>query len=83
VYVLLGQAKNAIHYGELALKTGSEENVPPFCLGYAHEALARAAMLSGEREVRQSHLDKARASLELMQDEQERKMLLADLATIG
>jgi hypothetical protein len=54
----------------------------PFYLGYAHEALARAAKLAGDPELLQSHKE---AALNLVGDigtKDEQDLLLKDLASI-
>jgi len=81
VYAVLGMTDEARRYGELCL--AFSEKAPPFYLGYAHEALARAASVAGDRETAADHLAAARAAAESVTDEESRKMLLDDLETIG
>jgi len=83
LYALLKQAQNAKWYGELTLQAAQGVDVPPFCLGYAHEALARAAMVAGDAATMNEQLTLARSVLERMTDEEARKMLQADLETIN
>ena len=59
IHAVLGRAENAKHYGQLCLSVSTEE--PPFFLGYAHEALARAAKVAGDQSAFESHLRKALA----------------------
>lgn len=82
IYAILSQADNALHYGELCLQASQEEGVPAFFQGYAFEALARAASVAGKHEITERYLDRARTAAEEVQDADERKMLLDDLATI-
>jgi hypothetical protein len=80
VYALLGQADNARRYGEISLRFSEQE--PPFFLAYAHEALARAAMVAGDRDQQAHHLERARALCPAIQDAESRELLEKDLATI-
>ena len=82
IYAMLGQGETAKHYGRLCLEAGKEKDVPPFALGYAYEALARAAMVVGDRETMNDFLDKARKAAEAIEEAEAKKMLEADLDTI-
>ena len=77
VYAELGRAILAEDYGQRCLQISKEE--PPFYRGYAHEALARAARASGDSDSFRKHLEEATALAGEVADEQERKMLTADL----
>ncbi len=83
IYTLLGQVENARRYARLCLEISQGQEVAPFCLGYAYEALARVAALAGERAEMQEHLARARQLAEDMTDLEDRQQLLADLETIG
>ncbi|MDZ4405188.1 protein kinase [Prosthecobacter sp.] len=80
VYAVLGQGNNAERYGGLCLRVSGKE--PPFYLGYAHEALARAALLNERRELFDKHLTEAKALAAKVTDADEKKMLEDDLATL-
>lgn len=82
IYAILEQPENAIHYGSLCLQASQQEGVPPFYLGYAYEALARAAAVAGNHQDMAIYLEKARAAANEVQEEDERKMLLDDLESI-
>jgi len=81
VYALLGRGDDATRYAELCLDHSKDEM--PFYLGYAHEALARAAMVAGNHQRMAQHLAKARQFAAQTTDTEERNMLDADLATIA
>ena len=83
IYSILGQAENARRYGGLCLAVSQEADVPPFFLGYAYEALARAEAVAGDQQAMQEFLDQARETAERVADMDEKKMLLDDLETIG
>ncbi|MBE7497874.1 MAG: protein kinase [Verrucomicrobiaceae bacterium] len=80
VYAVLGQGNNAERYGGLCLRVSGQE--PPFYLAYAHEALARAALLNERRELFDEHLAEAKALAAKVTDAEEKKMLVDDLATL-
>jgi hypothetical protein len=80
VYNLIKQPNNARTYGLLALKHA--ESLDPFFKGYAYETLARAEMQVGNRVIMMVYLEKAHAMAKLVEDEEDRELLLKDLATI-
>lgn len=77
MYAVLGQGNNAERYGGLCLRVSGQE--PPFYLAYAHEALARAALLNERRELFDKHLAEAKALAAKVTDADEKKMLEDDL----
>jgi hypothetical protein len=81
VYALVGEADNARQYGRLCLS--HSQNEPPFYLGYAHEALARAEALAGNRSEADKHLATARDLTLQVTDKDERGMLEADLMSLS
>lgn len=81
IYALLGRVESARRYGKLSLKLAGDSK--PFYQGYAHEALARTEMVAGDLKRMSEHLSKARAHAEQVPDEESRKLLQDDLATIG
>lgn len=80
IYVLLGQAENARRYAQLCLDASLEEG--PFYLGYAYEALARAASVIGNQTEMEAYLAEARRLAEAISDVEEKQMLSTDLDTI-
>ena len=77
IYALLGQADNARIYGDLCL--AESDGLAPFYVAYAYEALARAEMVAGNKELMKKHLATARKLAANVRDEESRKMLTADL----
>ena len=80
VYAVIEQADNARHYGQRCLEVSAEEG--PFFLGYAHEALTRAARLGGDASAFQLHLQKAKSLAAAIEDVENRQLLEADLAEL-
>lgn len=58
-------------------------DLPPFYLGYAYEALARAAALAGRQAEKEVYLRQAQGAAVQVTNEKERQQLLDDLATIA
>jgi hypothetical protein len=83
VYAVLGRAEPALHHARrcLELCEASPGALEPFDLPYAHEALARAHAVAGEPAEARRHAERARASLDAIDDD-DRELLLADLATL-
>ena len=82
IYALLGQAQDARRSGELCLRASQGKGVGPFFLGYAYEALARAASLAGDARQAQAHVAEARRCAQAVADAGDRQALLDDLAVI-
>ena len=83
VYVLAEHADLARIYGEKCEKVSVDAKLSPFFLGYAYEALARAAVLSKDFAAARRHLEKAKALLAKITDDGEKEFLAADLDSIG
>ncbi len=83
VYASLGRAAAAAKIAEECLALSEAESLPPFYQGYAHEAAARAAQLAGDPTSAERSLAAARAQLEQVADEEEAKLLRADLEALA
>jgi hypothetical protein len=81
VYAVLGQAQNAWRYGELCLKVSEGEE--PFYLGYAYEALARAAKMAGDNELSRQYRRHGEELAGQLPDGEEREMLTKDLHSLA
>lgn len=77
VYALAGQGESAMRHAERSLELA--EGSPPFYVGYAHEAMARAALLLKDRERFQAHLNRARDCAAAVTEAEERQLLEQDL----
>ena len=79
VAAVLGLADLAERFGRRSLDLCDENDLPPFYKGYAHEALARAADVMDDHQVRDQHVLAARELLHLIADDEERTMLQTDV----
>jgi len=80
VFNLIKQPNNARTYGLLALKHA--EDLEPFFKAYAYETLARAEMQAGNRVIMMVYLEKAQAMTKLVNEDEERQLLLKHLESI-
>ncbi len=77
---LLGNAAEAARQAGVCMSYSGE--LEPFYLGYAHEALARAAQLRGDNDLARSHKDQATTLAAAIESKEERDLLLKDLDSI-
>lgn len=84
VYAVLGRPEPALHHARrcLELCESAPDEIEEFDLPFAYEALARASVLAGDPEAARDFLARARAAGEKIEDEEDRVVLEADLATI-
>jgi hypothetical protein len=78
----LEMADLADRFARRSLRVAVDHGLSPFYVGYAHEAIARAALVAGAREIHDEHLTAARAILGEVDDPEERALLAADLDAI-
>jgi hypothetical protein len=76
-YALAGEGDNAMRYGLRSLALA--EGLSHFLVGYAHEAIARAAIVLQDQEVFRENLRLAKSSLSAVASDQERSILERDL----
>ncbi|MCA9023984.1 MAG: hypothetical protein KDA86_02105 [Planctomycetaceae bacterium] len=77
IYSVLKDAENARKYAQLCLnKTPADD---PFCLGYAHEALARAESIAGNVKIARQHFAEALKHADSVSQTEDQKLLLDDL----
>ncbi len=77
---LLGNAVEARRYADVCLEYSPD--LEPFYIGYAYEALARAASLAGDRAEFEKFLSEARALAQKVTSQEDREALSKDLDTI-
>jgi len=79
VLAATGHSTLAQQYAELALRRAVDDELGPFLVGCGHEVLARVADGVGDTETRDSHIARADDLLSVIEDEQERDVLIRDL----
>ena len=80
VFALAGEPHNARKYAKLCLDITPAAD--PFCLGYAHEAMARAEALAGNDELAQEHLSQARHFANDIANADDQQLLVDDLKSL-
>lgn len=82
IYATISQAERALHYARLCAAVAERARLEPFYQGCAHEVLARAHSLSGNRAAREEHLAKGRQIAQRLSGNEER-ILTADLDDVA
>src|SRR5262245_45284500 len=84
VYAVLGRPEPALHHARRCVEIceASPDELEEWDLPFAHEALARAHAVAGDAAESRRYLDLARTEAERIADDDDRALLLADLATI-
>ena len=84
-HAVLGRAEGAVHHAArcLAIVEGAPDDMEQFDLPAAYEALARAHALAGNAAESARYLEAGRAEAARIEDEDDRAIIEADLATIA
>jgi DNA-binding transcriptional MerR regulator len=82
VYCVLGRAEPAMHHARRCLQICQDNGIGDWDLGFAYEALSRAASVAGALDEAQAWADQAYAAAEDVAEDEERDLLLTDLSTI-
>jgi len=80
IQALLGNATEARRQAETSL--GYSHTLAPFYIGYAYEALTRAAVLAGDSAKAKEHLEVAQGHAASIEDKNHKGMLLKDLDSL-
>lgn len=82
IYSILGRLEQGRHYANLCLQFSQDSGVEAVFLGYAYEALARVERLGGNEAQAQKYVATALEQAKKTEDEEDRQMLLDDLADL-
>jgi hypothetical protein len=82
VYAALGRPEPALHHARRSLDLAESHKLSPYDVGCAHEAIARAAKLSGHADESAQHVALARSAAEEVTDPEQRHVLLGDIDTV-
>jgi hypothetical protein len=80
VQALVGRAEEARRHADLCMHHSQGE--APFSVAYAYEALARAEKVAGNTSLMAKYKEEAVRLAEKVEDAEDRKLLVDDLATI-
>jgi hypothetical protein len=82
VYTVLGRGEPAGYHARRCLQICQDNGIGDWDLGYAYEAMARAAVTAGDLEAARRWAAQAHAALDRIAKEGEREHLREDLATL-
>jgi DNA-binding transcriptional MerR regulator len=82
VYAVLGRAEPCRHHAQRVLDICEANGIGDWDIAFAYEALARAAGVAGDADGARAFTERALQLAEAIEDEEDRKIVLADLETI-
>ena len=82
VYSVLGRAEPALHHARRCLEIATANPVPDWLIASAHEGLARAYAVAGQRESAFASRAAAEAALTKVTDAEDRQVVQDDLASL-
>lgn len=82
VYSTLGRSEPALHHARRCLELAEAAELPRWLVASAHEGLARAYAVAGDREAATAEVAAARAVLAAVTDPEDRQVVEDDLAAI-
>ena len=81
-YATVGRVDPALHHARRCLAICEEHGIGDFDLAYAYEALARAHAGAGDTDTAARYREQAYQAADQVVDEEDRELLLSDLATL-
>jgi hypothetical protein len=82
VYSVLGRAEPALHHARRCLEIATGADVPDWLIASAHEGLARAYAVAGQRESALASRAAAEGALAKVVDAEDRQVVQDDLASL-
>jgi DNA-binding transcriptional MerR regulator len=82
VYAVLGRPEPALHHARRCLEICRQAGIGDFDVAFAYEALARASRVAGDRSGAEEYLRLAHEAAGDVADQEDRALVLSDLATI-
>lgn len=79
VYAVAGNAERSLHYARRCLAVCKANKIGDWRLAYAHEALARAAIVGGKKTAARAHLRRAQVAGKRIAAREDREHFLDDL----
>jgi DNA-binding transcriptional MerR regulator len=83
VYAVLRRSEPALWHARRCLAICEENGIGDWDVAAAQEAMARASLVAGDEATARAWLDRARASAAGIADEEDRRIVEADLETLG
>jgi len=82
VYAVLGRPEPALYHARWCRSRAESAHLPAWVLAEAHEALARSHAVAGDVDDARHHAEEARAIADTIEDDEDREVVLRDLATL-
>ncbi|MFJ7727627.1 hypothetical protein ACIQXV_15865 [Neobacillus sp. NPDC097160] len=82
VYAITELGERSHYYANRCLEVSKDNNIEPFYIGYAYEALSRANTLLGRYDLSKIHSEHAIEYAQKVKDESSKNMLLNDIQII-
>jgi hypothetical protein len=82
VYSVLSMPHPALYHGKRCLEICQENDIKDFDIAFAHEALARAYAVLGEKSKREKYIALAQKAGEKIAGEEDKKYFFSELETI-
>jgi hypothetical protein len=82
VYAVLGRPEPALYHARRGLEICRLHGIGDFDLAFAYESLARAHAVAGDTDQARDWADQARLAAADISDDDDRELLLSDVATI-
>jgi hypothetical protein len=82
VYALLRRPEPCLHHAQRTLDLCTENGLRDFDLAFAYEALARGNAIAGDAGKAKAYIEQALGAAQDIREDDDRKLLLADLETI-
>jgi DNA-binding transcriptional MerR regulator len=82
VYSVLGRAEPALHHARRCLEVATAGGVPDWLVASAHEGMARAYLVAGQRESALASRSAAEAALATVTDAEDRQVVQDDLGSL-
>ena len=78
----VGRPVPAYFHGQKCLQVCRENELGPFTIAYAYEALARIVAVMNDEEALEEYIGLAKQYGKMIEDDEEKKIFMADLATV-
>jgi len=82
VYSVLGRGEPALHHAQRSLDICLQHDIGDFDLAFAYEALSRAHVVAGDRDLALDYAEQARAAGAGIADEEDRDVFMGDVADL-
>jgi hypothetical protein len=83
VYAVLGRGEPALFHAGRCQQLAESESIEEWVLASAHEAMARASRVAGDRQAFEEWRERARVAVAAIADAEDREVIENDLATLG